>query len=371
MAKFVHLHVHTEYSLLDGLTKIKKLVSRVKELGMNSVAVTDHGVMYGAIELYKECKAQEIKPIIGMEGYIVNGDIHSKETKEDRQNNHLILLAKDVKGYKNLMSLSTIAHLEGYYYRPRFNKELLEKYHEGLIVLSGCHQGEIGQLLIQGDYNKAKEVASWYQKVMGEGNYYLEIQKHLYKDYVKDAPNAAIGDRLQQMQKEEDIWVKEITRLSRDLGIPVVATNDAHYLKQTDAVAQDALVCVATGKNVTDIDRLRYVDTPTLHLRSEAEMQELFSEIPDALENTQKIAELVNIEIELGKWFFPNFEIPAGKTASNYLRELAHERSPNRYSEITDEIKKRLDYELDVIIQKGYAPYFLMMSRFREFPVSQ
>lgn len=360
MSNFVHLHVHSEYSLLDGLPKIKNLVARAKELGMPAIALTDHGVMYGAIDFYKECKEQGIKPIIGMEGYTVNHD-HFLKDSNNKENNHLILLAKNFKGYQNLMKLSSIASIEGFYYRPRFNRDLLKEYHEGLICLSACQAGEIGEYLIGDNYEKAKETANWYREILGD-DYYLEIQRHNYKDYFKDAKEPVIKDRLKIMQSEEDKWVAGVIKLSRELGIPLVATNDIHYLKQTDAFAQDVLVCVSTGKQVSDLDRMRYVDTPTLFLRTAEEMAEIFSDVPDSIENTFKIAEKINIEIELGKWNFPVFELPLGKTAPEALKDLSGEGLTFHYPDPSEEVQKRFKYELEVIIQKGYASYFLLMA---------
>jgi len=364
MANFVHLHVHSEYSLLDGLSKIGNLVTRVKELEMPAVALTDHGVMYGAVEFYKACKKNEVKPIIGMEAYTVPHDHKKKESKEDKVNNHLVLLAKNFEGYKNLMKLTSIAHLEGFYYRPRVDKETLRKHSQGLICLSACPKGEMAQALVSGNYNEAKKLATWYQEVFGEGNYFLEIQRHQYRDFFDlNKENPKILENLQEGQKNEDLWISGITKLSREMGIPLVATNDAHYLRQTDATAQDALVCISTGKNVSDIERMRYVDLPTMHLRTEEEMHQVFPDFPDALTNTVKIAESVDLQIELGKWFFPHFEIPTGEEAPDYLRKQVYAKIPERYDEhqVNEELKKRIDFELDTIITKGYAPYFLMM----------
>lgn len=363
MSNFVHLHVHSEYSLLDGLSKIKNLVTHVKELEMPAVALTDHGVMYGAIDFYKECKAASVKPLIGMEGYVVSSDHKKKDGRQDKENNHIILLAKNHTGYKNLMKITTIAHLEGFYYRPRVDKATLSAHSEGLICLSACPKGELARLIVEGKLVEAKKQAQWYQETFGLGNYFLEIQRHQYKDYfdtVKE--NSRLLERMQDMQATEDKWVSGIIKLSRELAIPLVATNDAHYLKQSDATAQDALVCVATGKNMADIDRLRYIDSPTFHLRSQKEMAEIFPDFPEALENTQKVADQVDLTIELGKWYFPNIEIPAGATAPEHLRKLATEGLSTRFSQISRELDDRLNYELDVIITKGYAPYFLMMA---------
>jgi len=361
MANFVHLHVHSEYSLLDGLPKIPDLVKRVKELGMDSVALTDHGVMYGAIEFYKECKAAGIKPIIGMEAYVIEKD-HKRKEGGNREYHHLTLLAKNQTGYKNLMKLTTIAHLEGFYYKPRVDKATLKQYTDGLICLSGCPKSEMGELLISGRYEKAKEVALWYQEIFGEGNYYLEIQRHEHSKYLKEIKDPKIADKVKVSQKEEDLWTAGIIKLSRELGIPLVATNDVHYLDQKDAFAQDVLICISTVSFVSDVNRLRYIDTPTLHLRTSEEMGRLFSDIPDALQNTLEIAKKVDLEIELGKWHFPEIEIPQGKTAPEYLQELTWSRLPNKYVEADQSVKDRLQYELDVIIKKGYAPYFLMMA---------
>lgn len=363
MGNFVHLHVHTEYSLLDGLPKIPDLVARVKDLKMPAVAITDHGAMYGAIEFYKECLAQGIKPIVGMEGYITS-DLNKREGKTAfKEYNHLVLLAKNFTGYKNLMKLSTFAHLKGFYYRPRFDKAILAECAEGLICLSACLRSELGQLLVEEEnYDKAREAASWYWQTFGEGSYYLEIQRHEYGSFVDQVKDNRTKDELKKSQKQEDIWVKGLVKLSRDLGIPLVATNDVHYLQQKDAFAQDVLVCISTGRLVSDFDRLRYVDTPTLHLRTAEEMEKLFVDVPDAVENTLKVADQVNLEIELGKWCFPSFEIPEGKSAADYLRETAWSRLSNKFPEPETIVKEKLQYELDVIIKKGYATYFLMMA---------
>ncbi len=359
-AKFVHLHVHSEYSLLDGLSKISKLVSRVKELDMSALALTDHGVMYGAIEFYKECKKHKINPLIGMEAYIVNRDHHQKEGKGE--NNHLLLLAKDYQGYQNLMRLATIAHLEGFYYRPRFSKEILQKYHQGLICTSSCPKGEIAQLLINGNYSEAKKSVAWYQNLF-VNDYYLEIQRHHFKDYFHaNQDNPKILQKLQDLQKTEDVWVDGIVKLSRDLGIRLVATNDAHYIHQSDATAQDALVCISTGKNVSDTDRLRYIDSPTFHLRTEEDMRQLFPDLPDAVDNTIHVAEKCDVQIELGKWYFPNIDLPTGKTAPQALKEQSELQLTHKYASVSSELSNRLNFELDTIISKGYAPYFLMMA---------
>ena len=356
---FTHLHVHSEYSLLDGLAKIKKIIARTKELGMDSIALTDHGVMYGAIEFYKECLAQGVKPLIGIEAYTVNHD-HNLKDVNSKDNNHIVLIAKSIHGYKNLLKIASIASVEGFYYRPRISKVLLAEFAKDIICLSSCPKGEIGQLLIGDNPKKAEEVALWYQQVFGKENYFLEVQRHQYSDYVKDANDSYIVEDLKRRQDQEDKMNKGVVEMSRRLGIPLVATNDVHYLKQSDAFAQDVLVCVATGKNVSDIDRLRYVDCPTFHLRSEEEMRTIFPDLPDAIDNTNKVAKLVNVEIKLGTWCFPTIEIPKGMEAGEYLRKLVLDRLPSYYQK-SKELEERVNFELDVIITKGYAAYFLMM----------
>ena len=362
MTPFIHLHVHTEYSLLDGLPKIKNLIARVKELEMPAVAITDHGNMYGAIEFYKTCLEEKVKPIIGIEGYTVPEDHKKKSAKEDRDNNHLILLAKNYDGYKNLLKISTIAFLEGFYYRPRIDRKTLAKYHEGLIALSACGKGEIGQALVNKDYAKAKEVASWYQEIFGEGNFYLEIQRHQDSDFISQNTDQRIIEKLKTSAHEEELWVGGVVKLSRELGIPLVATNDIHYLNKDDAEAQDALVCISTAKHVSDLNRMRYVDTPTFYLRTREEMEKIFADFPDAIANTSKIADKCDVQMELGKWYFPKIQIPQGQTDGDYLRFLVNSRLENKFPSPLPEIKKRADYELEVIISKGYAPYFLMMA---------
>lgn len=358
---FVHLHLHSEYSLLDGLTKIKKLVKKVKEMDMDSVAVTDHGAMYGAIEFYKAAKSEGVKPIVGLEAYTTPFDHKKRPEKGKNQTHHLLLLAKDEEGYKNLMKISSIAHLEGYYYRPRISRELLAKYSKGLICTSACPASELAQYLIDGDYKEAKKLVKWFYDVFGD-DYYLEIQNHRCHTHIKEGMNEEIKLDLLKMSETEQKIKEGVLKLSREFGIPIIATNDAHYLNKEDAEAQDVLVCVATGKLVSDTKRIRFIDTPEFYVKSQEEMQELFPDFPEALENTVKVAEKCNLEIStLGKWFFPKFEVPDGTNASDYLRKIAHERLPLKIHNFTPDVIQRLDYELDIIIQKGYAPYFLIV----------
>ena len=359
--KFVHLHVHTEYSLLDGLSKIGRLLSHVRELGMDSVAITDHGVMYGAIEFYKKAMKKGVKPIIGMEAYTTNVDLKTRPERGKFKNFHLILLAKNKVGYSNLMKLTSIAHLEGYYYRPRVDRETLKRYSGGLICTSACQQGEIAYALTGEGFRQAKEVAKWYQEVFGE-DYYLEVQRHDYTKYAKEAENVEIKEKLLNQDENEKKIIKGVIRLSRELGIPIVATNDAHYISRDDAVAQDALVCIATGKNVSDIRRLRFIDAPTFYIKSPKEMIQLFSDLPEAIDNTAKISEKCSVKITLNKWFFPEYKLEKGKSANSEMEEKVWEGIFEKVSRVTSKIKKRLRYEMKIIKKKGYSTYFLIMS---------
>jgi len=340
---FVHLHLHTEYSLLDGLSKIKKLVALIKEQGSTAVAITDHGNMYGAIEFYKACQKAEIKPIIGCEIYICPKSRLDKSS-QNRKNNHLILLAKNDQGYKNLMKLVSIGHLEGFYYKPRIDWETLQKYHEGLICLSACVEGEIAQHILNNDYEQAKITAKKYQDLFDD-DYYLEIQRH---------PGLP----------DQDTANKGIIKISRELGIPLVATNDCHYLKKEDAFAQDVLVMINTQTNINTPNRMSMASTPDFYVKSPEEMTEQFTDYPEAITNTQKIADKCEVNIEIGKWYFPKFKLPEGKSAEEALTEMVYASATEHYGKLTPEINERLAYELEVICGKGYAAYFLIMRDF-------
>jgi DNA polymerase-3 subunit alpha len=346
MSDFVHLHIHTEYSLLDGLTKIKKLVPTIKEMGMDSIAITDHGNMYGAIEFYKTCKKNEVRPIIGCEVYLAPLGRLDK-SPQNRRNHHLILLAKDTQGYHNLMKLVSIGHIEGFYYKPRIDWEVLEKYHAGLICTSACVEGEIAQLVLDNNQAGAKAKALQFQQLFGS-DYYLEIQSH---------PGL-------QSQDKANLGVIQI---AQELGIPLVATNDAHYLKKEDAFAQDVLLMINTQTTVNDTKRLSMADIPDFYVKSPEQMKSEFPDHPEAISNTLDVAEKCNVEIELGKWYFPKFQLPEGKTAEETLTEMCFATAHEHYGELTAEVKQRLDYELDVICSKGYAPYFLIMRDFIEW----
>ena len=293
---FTHLHVHTEYSLLDGSSKIKELVARAKELGMDSLAITDHGVMYGVIDFYKAAREVGIKPIIGCEVYVAPGSRFDRETVsgEDRYY-HLILLAENHQGYQNLMKIVSKGFVDGFYYKPRVDYELLSQYHEGLICLSACLAGEVQRDLERGLYQEAKKAALHYQEIFGEGNFFLELQDH--------------GIPAQRLVNQG------LMRMSRELSIPLVATNDAHYIYAEDAKAHDILLCIQTGKKVTDENRLKY-EGGQYYLKSEEEMRRLFPYAPEALDNTAKIAERCNVEIEFGVTKLPEFKVPEGETSA-------------------------------------------------------
>jgi len=341
MSKFVHLHIHSEFSLLDGANRIKDLPIRAKELGMDAMALTDHGVMYGAIDFYKACKKEGIKPIIGCEIYVAPRSRFDKEPGIDNKYNHLILLAKNEQGYKNLSKLVSIGFLDGYYYKPRIDLEVLEKYHEGLICLSACLAGSISQAILNGDMQKAEEVALWHKNLFGD-DYYLEIQ------------NNGIKEQVMVNQK--------IVELARKLDIPLVATNDAHYLKREDAYNHEVLLCIQTGKRMSDEDRMRF-DTEELYVKSPEEMIEYFSAFPDAIENTVKIAEKCNVEFEFGHTILPNYDVPKEfNTHYDYLKKLCDDGIKKRYGENpSKEVIDRAEYELGVIKKMGYVDYYLIV----------
>lgn len=372
MPKFVHLHGHTEYSLLDGLSKVKKLVKAVKEMEMPAVAMTDHGVMYGAIEFYKTCTDAGIKPLIGCEVYVARRSHKDKEGKVDTEPFHMTLLAKNYQGYKNLMKMVSIAHLEGYYYKPRVDREILKQFHEGIIALSGCPAGEFIRSIRKGDAKEAEEIAKFYLQVFGEGNFYLELQNHEYDRILKEAnldPKIK-ADMVEMGQLQKTSW-DLVGQLSPKLGIPIVATNDYHYVSPNDANAQDAVLCVQTGKFIKDIDRLRMIDIPNLYIRSAEEMEGLFSDIPEAIKNTVKIADKIDLEITLGKPYFPIFDVPFGEDPMVYLRKECEEKFKDKFPGDDGKLKERLDYELSIIEKKNYATYFLIVSDFIDWSHQQ
>lgn len=341
MSKFVHLHIHSEFSLLDGANRIKDIPVRAKELGMDSIALTDHGVMYGAIDFYKACKKEGIKPIIGCEVYVAPRSRFDKEPGVDNKYNHLILLAKNNQGYKNLSKLVSIGFVDGYYYKPRIDLEVLEQYHEGLICLSACLAGSVNQALLNGETSKAEEIALWHKKVFGE-DYYIEIQNNGIKEQV--------------------LANQKLVTLARKLNIPLVATNDAHYLKREDAYNHEVLLCIQTGKRMSDEDRMRF-ETDELYIKSPEEMIEYFSAFPDAIENTVKIAEKCNVEFEFGHTILPNYDVPPEfATHYDYFKKLCDDGIKQRYGENpSQEILDRKEYELGIISKMGFVDYFLIV----------
>lgn len=349
---FTHLHVHTEYSLLDGSSKISELLPRAKELGMDSLAITDHGVMYGVIDFYKKAKEVGIKPILGCEIYVAPGSRFDREQSrgEDRYY-HLVLLAENDQGYKNLMKIVTRGFTEGYYYRPRVDYEVLEQYHEGIIALSACLAGEIPNKILKEDYEGARAAARRMNELFGQGNFFLELQDHGLRD---------------QTQVNSVIM-----RMSKELDIPLVVTNDVHYIKEEDAVPHDILLCIQTGKLVTDEDRMRY-EGGQFFLKSEEEMQRVFPYAKEAMENTHKIAERCNVNIVFGQQKVPKFDVPEGHDAYSYLQELCETGLKKRYGNPPpQELKERLDYELTTIRNMGYVDYFLIVWDFIRFAKSQ
>ena len=343
--KFTHLHVHSQYSLLDGLPKIDELLDYVKELGMDSVAITDHGVMYGAVEFYKKAKAKGVKPIIGCEIYVAWEKLEQKRPNIDDKKYHLVLLAKNQQGYKNLAQIVTKAHLEGFYYKPRADEDLLVKHSEGLIALSACVAGRIPRLISSKDIDGAEKLAIRYQEIFGKGNFYLEIQHHPHIPEQKTVNEALI-------------------QMSKKLQIPLVATNDSHYLKPEDAEAQDILMLINTGSAPNDPDRAT-IKADDFSLKKPEEMAELFKNTPEALENTQKIADACNFDFELGKTKLPLFEVPNNKTPDQYLEELCQQGLKKRFGKNpSQEVLDRLNYELSVIKQTGFASYFLIVKDF-------
>lgn len=345
---FTHLHVHTEYSLLDGSSKISELVNRAKELGMDSLAITDHGVMYGVIDFYRAAKAAGINPVIGCEVYVAPGSRFDREAGGENESryHHLVLLAENDTGYANLMKIVSRGFTEGFYYKPRVDYEVLRTYHEGIIALSACLAGIVPTFLRRGLYEEAKDAALELQDIFGKGNFFLELQDHGIPD--------------QQTVNQG------LMRMNQDLGIGLVATNDVHYIYDTDAEAHDILLCIQTGKKVADEDRMRY-EGGQYFLKSEEEMAALFPYAREALENTHKIAERCHVEIEFGKYKLPHFDVPEGRTSESYLRELCENGLKARYGERAGELQERLDYELDTIASMGFVDYFLIVWDFIKY----
>lgn len=342
-SRFVHLHTHSHYSLLDGLTKLEQMVDIAKKAAMPAIALTDHGNMYGAIEFYKLCKKAGIKPIIGVEAYVTAGSRFDKTATTDggKRYYHMILLAKNLQGYKNLIRLVTKANLEGYYYKPRMDKELLREFHEGIVVLSGCMGGELSQTILRGNFEKADEIIKEYQDIFGKENYFIEIQSH------------------PSIERDPELR-RELVKIAKKHGIPVVATQDSHYPCQDDHEAHHTLLAINTqgdGKEGLEFSK------DDFSLIDEKTALEYFADVPESVHNTMLVSDLCeDYEIELGKAYFPHYPLPENTTADETLRELAYKGFAFRELEETKDYKERLDYELGVIKQKGYAGYFLVVS---------
>jgi len=351
LADFVHLHNHTTYSLLDGAIKIDDLMAKAKEYGMPAIAITDHGNLFGAIEFYKSAKKHGIKPIIGCEAYVAPESRHKKEPLRGFPDAgyHLILLAKNLTGYRNLVKLSSAGYLEGFYHRPRVDKELLRKHSEGLVCLSSCLNGELPAQLRNSDFKKAREVAKEYADIFGKENFFVELQDHGIS--------------------EEDRIRGELAKIGQELDFSLVATNDCHYLRRVDAAAHDALLCIQTGKVLSDTDRLKY-ETDQIYFKSDREMKELFGWAPQSIENTLRIAEVCNLELELGKLHLPRFPLPSGfNSADQFLEHVSRKGMEERYHPVTPEVKERLEYELKVIREMGYSGYFLIVRDFVDYAI--
>ena len=344
-AQFVHLHVHSEYSMLDGLCQLPRLIDKVKQLGQPAVALTDHGNMYGALHFYNQAKKAGIKPIIGLEAYVAKKSRFDKQPRPGSDQAHLTLLATNIAGYRNLLKLVSLANFEGFSYKPRIDDQILSQYSNGLILLTGCPSSPINQALRQDNWQEAEEKLDFYTQIFGKNNVFVELQHH---------PKISFIAKLTQQQ----------ISLARKFGLPIVATNDVHYLEPEDAEAQDALLAVQTRKLLSDKNRMSMMDSPDLYLKSTAEMVEAFANYPEAISNTLVISDRVNIEIPTGKLVFPRYDIPQGLTDSQYLTQMAYKRARKKFGKLTDEIKQRLDYELDIINQKGYPTYFLITQDF-------
>lgn len=344
---FVHLHLHTEYSLLDGHSRIAALMARAHQLGMPAIAVTDHGAMYGVIDFYQHATEAGIRPIIGVEAYVAPRALGDRDPRLDANASHLVLLATNLVGYRNLIKLTTIAHLEGFYYKPRVDKEVLAAHSAGLVALSGCLKGEVTQAILRGDLPTAKAAAGQYRDIFGAGNFYLEVQSH----------------GLPEQQQN----ITGMIGLSRGMGLPLVATNDVHYVQREDADAQDTLMCIQMNVNLDTTDKPRMGQTPEFYLKSADEMAQAFRDLPEALGRTLEVAERVDLAMELGAVKLPHFPVPAGETPESYLRALCDAGLRAIYGRVPAEAQQRLAYELSIIERMGYAPYFLIVQDFVQF----
>ena len=346
MQNFTHLHVHTEYSLLDGFCRIDNLVNRAKELGMTSLAITDHGVMFGVIDFYKKCVKENIKPIIGCEVYTSPRSLYDKDSRQDSNPGHLVLLAKDEQGYKNLMKIVSIGYTDGFYYKPRIDRDCLRKHSGGLIALSSCLAGDIPRAIVNNNIKRAKDLIEDYKEIFGE-DFYLEVQDHGISDQIK---------------------VKQgLILLSQETQVPLVATNDVHYVAKEDAKNHDVLLCIQTASTISDSNRMKF-SSDDFYLKSRDEMLELFHDIPEAIENSNSIAEKCNVEIDFNTTHLPKYSLPADyKEPQKYLRDLCYSGLKKKYTQITKDLVNRMDYELSVINTMGYNDYFLIVWDFIKY----
>ncbi|HQV95497.1 MAG TPA: DNA polymerase III subunit alpha, partial [Anaerolineales bacterium] len=339
---FSHLHVHTEYSLLDGFSNIKKLIKRVKELEMPAVAITDHGTMFGVMDFYKAATQEGIKPIIGVEAYMAARTMQDRDSKLDRTSSHLLLLAENETGYKNLLKISSAAQLDGFYYYPRIDHDLLAKHSEGIIATSGCMSAEIPRLLLEGNAEEAVKRMNWYYDVFGRDNFFIELQQHDIKEI------AALNKKLLEMGMK--------------YSAKYIATNDVHYINQDDARLQDIMLAIQTQSLLSDTERMRMSDD-SYYLRTPAEMSRLFAEVPESLSNTLLIAERCNVDLSFKGYHLPDFPVPAGFTVQSYLRHLCNEGAQKRYGDraTSSQVQERIDYELSVVSKMGFDAYFLIV----------
>lgn len=348
---FVHLHVHSEYSLLDGACRLKKLVKAAKKHDFPAVCVTDHGNMYAAVEFYKIAKKEGVKPIIGCEAYVAPRSRHDKTPEFDRESRHMVLLCENNKGYQNLIAMVSKAWTEGFYNKPRIDDELLEQYHEGLICLSACLAGELPRRLLAGDYEGAKQKALYYESVFGKGNYYIEIQDHGIE--------------------EQRLTNPQLIQIAKETGIPLVCTNDSHYIDKEDSEMHRILLCIQTNHTVLDEDRMEFA-TDEFYYKSEEEMRALFPEVPEAFDNTVKIAQRCNVEFEFGKTKLPHFDVPDGRGHFEYFKEQCVNGLYRNYGENPPrELFDRLDYELETVREMGYVDYYLIVNDFIQYAKSQ
>ncbi|MEG0309674.1 MAG: DNA polymerase III subunit alpha, partial [Eubacterium sp.] len=345
--QFTHLHVHSEFSLLDGFGRIAGLVKEAKKLGMDSLALTDHGVLFGVVDFYKECLKEGIKPIIGCEVYVAPRRLTQKEGNLDTNPYHLVLLAENNDGYKNLMKIVSEGFIDGFYYKPRVDHDYLKAHHEGIICLSACIAGEIPRFIINGNFEKANELCQVYQEIFGKDNFFLEIQDH---------------------RMREEAQVNEtLISFSKKYNIPLVATNDIHYIRQEDSEPHDVLLCIQTASTVDEENRMRFFNDQ-FYMKSPEEMMKMFVDVPEAIENTHKIAERCHVTFDLESAHLPEFALPEGEnSAGDYLKKLCESGLQKRYCEITSEIQERMDYELNVIHSMGFDNYFLVVWDFIKY----